>query len=108
GAYLALATSSTSWSKQIEVPLSDTGAVSQLVFTGNFNTDRKPDVVVYQAESGLLQVMANTTQSGKYGTCAYPAAGQGIHVCSPGAGKTVASPVRFRTAATSFQPIRKT
>jgi hypothetical protein len=108
GAYLALATSSSSWKKQVEIPLSDAGWTSELLFAGDFNGDRKPDIVVYQAQTGLLQELVNTTLSGKYGLCSYPTTGQGIHVCSPVSGSSAKSPVRFRTAANSFQPIRKT
>ena len=108
GAYIALATSPSSWTKQMEVPLSNSGAANEFIVAADFNGDRKPDLAIYQAQSGMLQVLENSTQVGKYGTCAYPARGQGIHVCSPRLGGKPRSPVRFRAASNSFQPIRKT
>jgi hypothetical protein len=109
GALLALATSGSSWNKQIEIPLAsiESNAGVQAMFAGDFTRDRKPDVVAYQASSGLLQVLVNTTTTGNYGVCSYPTTGQGIHVCSPTGGSTRHSPVRFTAAANSFQPIRK-
>jgi len=61
GAYLALATSPNSWKAQMKVPLSNSGGTSQLLLAADFNGDQKPDIVVYQAGSCLLQERLNTT-----------------------------------------------
>jgi hypothetical protein len=107
GALLALATSPSAWSKHIQLPVSETGDGFSLVFAGDFNRDRKPDVALYNGTMGVIQELVNTTSSGNYGTCAYPRGGQGIHVCTPTSGSFRHSPVRFTAAANSFQPIRK-
>jgi len=107
GSLLALATSSSSWNKHVEVPVSDSGESISAVVVGDFNRDRKPDVVLYSGTSGLIRELVNTTATGNYGACSYPHTGQGIHVCSPTSGSIRHSPVRFIAAANSFQPIRK-
>ncbi len=107
GALLALATTTSSWNKQIELPVAGNGEAFSLVLVGDFNRDRKPDIVLYNPTSGLIQELVNTTPTGTYGSCPYPHTGQGIHVCSPTSGSTVYSPVRITAAANSFQPIRK-
>jgi hypothetical protein len=107
GALFALATSASSWNTQIEYPVTTNGEGFSVVLVGDFNRDRKPDVVLYNPISGVIQELVNTTATGNYGSCSYPNTGQGIHVCSPTGGSTHHSPVRFIAAANSFQPIRK-
>jgi hypothetical protein len=107
GALPALATSLSSWNTQIEHPVIGNGEAFSVVFVGDFNRDRKPDVILYNPTSGVIQVLVNTTTTGNYGSCSYPHTGQGIHVCSPTGGSTHHSPVHFTAAANSFQPIRK-
>jgi hypothetical protein len=106
---LALATSASSWDTHVYVPVSDSGVsfFTAGVLVGDFNRDRKPDVVLYSPDSDLIVELVNTTATGNYGACSYPHTGQGIHVCSPTSGSTRHSPVRFTAAANSFQPIRK-
>ena len=105
GALLALATTSSSWNTQIEFPVAN--SAPQFLLVGDFNRDRKPDIVFYDPLSGFIQELVNTTPTGTYGSCPYPHAGQGVHVCSPTSGSTTHSPVRITAAANSFQPIRK-
>ena len=107
---LALATSASSWNKHVYVPVNDSGEFTPtfVIFVGDMNRDRKPDIVLYNPiEPGLIIELVNTTATGNYGACSYPHTGQGIHVCSPTSGSTRHSPVRFTAAANSFQPIRK-
>ena len=106
GALLALATTSSSWNTQIELPVSS-NAFFQFLLVKDFNRDRKPDIVLYDGSDGLIQELVNTTPTGNYGSCPYPHTGQGIHVCSPTNSSTTHSPVRVTAAANSFQPIRK-
>ncbi len=107
GAMLALATSLSAWNDDVELPVTMTGEFFSVVQVGDFNRDRKPDIVLYNPNSGVIEELVNTTATGNYGSCAYPTTGQGIHVCSPVGGSTHHSPVRFTAAANSFQPIRK-
>jgi len=53
-----------------------------------------------------LQVLLNKT-IGNFATCTPPNTYEGIHVCSPLAGGTVTSPVRFRVGAAGQIPMRK-
>ena len=76
---------------------------------GDFNRDTKPDVLSLTAiNSGsaaeLLEVL-NTTASGNWGGCPYPALGQGIRICAPAS--TNGSTVRFNASANSFGQLRK-
>jgi hypothetical protein len=77
---------------------------------GDFNYDKKPDVLVAQSNTGAtpddLTVALNRTSSGNWGRCNYPAAGQLIALCLPSSTSTT-SPVRFAAAANSFGDIRK-
>lgn len=75
------------------------------ILAADYDGDHKPDFAVTQGIAGILDVALNTS-SGNFPTCAAPAK-FGIHVCSPGAGTTVASPVTFNVAARSFSAIRK-
>jgi hypothetical protein len=77
------------------------------VVAGDFNKNLKPDLalVAFGGSGGVLNELLNTTSGGDWGGCAYPSAGQGIHICAPGA--SAASPVTFNVSANSFQPIRK-
>src|SRR5439155_15629725 len=96
--------------KHVYVPVSDSiePFPTSVIFVGDINRDRKPDVVLYNPdEPGQIIELVNTTTTGHYGACSYPHTGQGIHVCSPTSGSTRHSPVRFTAAANSFQPIRK-
>jgi hypothetical protein len=77
---------------------------------GDFNYDKKPDVLVAQSNTGAtpdyLTVALNRTSSGNWSRCNYPAAGQLIALCLPTPTSTT-SPVRFAAAANSFGDIRK-
>jgi hypothetical protein len=107
GTLFALATSLSSWDQLGEVAVNETGDQFSAVLAGDFNRDRKPDIVLLDGTSGVIEELVNTTVTGNYGRCSYPDKGQGIHVCSPTSGSIKQSPVRFRAAANSFQPIRK-
>jgi hypothetical protein len=82
---------------------------------GDFNRDTRPDVF---ASAQLAQTAGgptvpnseiftaiNTTASGNWGGCNYPAKGQGIGLCLPTS--TTTSPVRFNASANSFGLLRK-
>jgi hypothetical protein len=78
---------------------------------GDFNKDTKPDVVYIgqtnnssQSNPFIVEAL-NTTASGNWGGCAYPASGMGIRLCAP-IGSTP-SPVRFNASANSYGPLRK-
>lgn len=108
GVKFALAASSTTWNKQVLYPLSNsTSPDFSMRFVGNFTQNRKPDVVVYEGHEGHLFVLANTTSTGNFGACDYPRVGDGIRVCTPAAGSSKSSPVRFTASSTNYVPIRK-
>jgi hypothetical protein len=89
----------------------------QIVFTGRFFLDSlssvratrntKPDITFENCTTknecavygnSNQAILLNTT-SGNFPTCAPPNAFEGINVCSPAAGSTVASPVSFSVGA---------
>jgi hypothetical protein len=74
----------------------------------DLNRDNKPDILepaeTAENTDRTIVVALNETE-GAIPSCAYPAAGQGIGVCSPAG--TGASSVRFEAAANSFGQIRK-
>ena len=80
------------------------------VVRGDQNT--KPDISLAQCtavpcvSAYNLTVLRNTT-TGNFPTCTPPNAFEGIHVCSPLAGSTVTSPVKFRVGAAGQTPMRK-
>jgi hypothetical protein len=94
------------FTQQNYAPPTDPYLSGQVV--GDFNFDTKPDVVGANQHTTSTYVLSDTlniTESGNWGGCAYPKAGAGIHVCSPGSSAT--SPVTFNAAANSFGQLRK-
>jgi hypothetical protein len=83
-------------SQHIVVPYAEESALTVLRATRN----TKPDISYW----GIL--LLNTT-AGKFPSCAPPNAFEGIHVCSPAAGSTVASPVAFAVGAAGQVAMRK-
>ena len=82
--------------------------VSDSPLVGDFNSDTRPDVISLVGNLITPTVIAdtlNTTSSGNWGGCVYPAAGMGIMVCTPG--PSSASPVTFKASANSFGQLRK-
>ncbi len=78
---------------------------------GDLNRDTKPDLVLVLEKStstSILTSVLTTTSSGNWGSCSWPAAGQGIHVCFPQATIPPTQQfVRFNASANSFGQIRK-
>ncbi len=78
------------------------------------NLDAKPDVSLTlcaptecdNATSYTRITLLNTTSS-KFHRCEPPSAFEGINVCSPKSGSTVASPVSFNVGAAGQVPMRK-
>ncbi len=101
---------------QQEVPFSSgIGDIGDLV-VGDFNRDRKPDLLFGSTTASTaanpstvtdVNDFLNTTSSGHFDSCSLPASSRGIHVCRPGSGATVTSPVRLTAAANWFQTLRK-
>lgn len=77
------------------------------------NRDTKADLVVNQQNtvtngppsSNHIITLLNTT-TGNFPTCTAPNAAVGINVCSPAAGSTVSSPVKFAIGASGDTPMR--
>lgn len=75
---------------------------------GGFNRDTRPDLAAVwssDATPPTLTAALNTTASGNWGGCAYPAQGEGIALCSPGSASGTA--VQFSASANSFGMLRK-
>ncbi len=93
------------------VPISQTHPGLSYPLVGDLNSDTKPDYLGVLEGAGttstsiLLEVL-NTTPSGNWGGCAYPKAGQGIHVCLP-SGSIGSNTVHFNASANSFGQLRK-
>ncbi|MGC2496953.1 MAG: FG-GAP-like repeat-containing protein [Acidobacteriaceae bacterium] len=93
--------------EQQTVDIGSTQEMSNPVI-GDFSRDTKPDLATVWSSNAVpptLTVAENTTASGNWGGCAYPAKGQGIELCSPGS--TSPGSVVFSAAANSFGPLRK-
>jgi hypothetical protein len=107
-----------------EIPCDSAGTDCVSILTRNANGTYNPQQTVanYQADDTLTVVRAtrNTkpdislggmlllnTTPGKFPSCAPPNAFEGIHVCSPAAGSTVASPVTFAVGAAGQVAMRK-
>jgi FG-GAP-like repeat len=78
------------------------------------NADTKPDIAFSQCTATPCALQANydteallNTTSGNFHTCNAPDAFEGINVCSPIAGSTVASSVPFRVGAAGQVIMRK-
>jgi hypothetical protein len=84
----------------------------QGLLVGRYNHDTKPDLVAFgggqqSVPDDFLEILTNTT-TGNFPACNPPNATLGIAICSPIAGSTVTSPVRFSIAAAYTSPLRKT
>lgn len=79
------------------------------VAAGDFNRDTKPDLAVVgytnSSTAPTLNVAQNSTASGNWGGCAYPAKGQGIALCSPGS--TSGASVSISASASSFGMLQR-
>ncbi len=78
---------------------------------GDLNADLRPDALVVTEKTTstfVLEDVLNTTSGGNWGGCAWPKAGQGIHLCFPqGTIPPTQQFVRFNASANSFGQIRK-
>ncbi len=106
-----LRTSTGSYTQE-EVPFSgNTGYLGNLM-PADVNRDRKPDLLFGSiandyAQDTQMNAEVNTTSSGHFDGCAFPAAAHGIHICGPTSGSTVTSPVKLTAAGEWFQMLRK-
>ena len=74
----------------------------------------KPDIAFAQCTSTPCSLIANynlqfllNTTTGNFPACFAPNAFEGIHLCSPSAGGTLSSPVRFQVGSAGQTPMRK-
>ncbi|MCU1309765.1 MAG: repeat-associated core domain protein, partial [Candidatus Angelobacter sp.] len=77
------------------------------VLAGDYNRDRKPDLITLQPSNGVLHEEINTSSGPKFPKCVTLAKPYGINSCGPASGSTVASPVNFSASALSLSPVRK-
>ena len=71
-----------------------TGFQPSSLSSGDFNRDKKPDLVIAGVGNNTLITLKNTTAF----PCSVPTS-SGIHICSPASGATVSSPVAISAAA---------
>lgn len=94
---------------EVNQPIANPGYLGNAM-VGQFHRDTKPDVAILGEDTGAskasLFALINTTASGNWGTCLFPAMGAGISACVPPAGPA-SSPFHFRAAASSYGPLRK-
>lgn len=69
--------------------------------------NKKPDLVTSNYDTGVLDVLLNTTSTGTWSMCPDSASPEAIHFCSPASGAIFSGSVPFSVAANSFYPIRK-
>jgi hypothetical protein len=77
------------------------------VLAGDYNRDRKPDLITLQPSNGVLHEEINTSSGSNFPKCVTLAKPYGINSCAPASGSTVVSPVNFSASALSLSPIRK-
>ena len=69
--------------------------------------NKKPDLVTSNYDTGVLNVLLNTTSTGTYSMCPDSASPEAIHFCSPASGAIFSGSVPFSVAVNSFYSIRK-
>jgi hypothetical protein len=82
---------------------------ARFLLTGDFDRNRKPDLMTVSDTDQSEFVLINTTaklSANQFPSCTQYG-GRGIHLCAPLSGATVGSPVTFRVAASDYKPVRK-
>jgi hypothetical protein len=89
---------------------SQSGTVpARFLLTGDFDHNRKPDLMTVSDTDRSELVLINTTarvSASQFPSCTQ-FGGRGVHLCAPLSGATVGSPVTFRVAASDYKPVRK-
>lgn len=99
---------STGTYTQMNEPIPNQGTLSDPM-VGEFHHSIRPDLALQtqtaSATNPELIVEVNNTSAGYWGSCHYPALGEGIGVCAPQS--QAGSPVQFKASANSFGQLRK-
>jgi FG-GAP-like repeat len=69
--------------------------------------NKRPDLFTSNYDTGVLDVLLNTTSTGTYSMCPDSASPEAIHFCSPASGAIFSGSVPFSVAVNSFYPMRK-